>query len=125
MVDLLLAVEHLHDHGLIHMDIKPENIFIGRDGICKVGDFGLMLDLSAADARKQAMEGDSRLLFLESIVSTFDFDPSQVPCARDTAGTVHKGMRCLQPGNHNVGACLRLGPAQARRPLAEDQDGGT
>ena len=39
LVDLLLAVEHLHDHGLIHMDIKPENIFLGREGICKLGDF--------------------------------------------------------------------------------------
>ena len=41
LVDLLLAVQHLHDHDLIHMDIKPENIFIGMDGICKLGDFGL------------------------------------------------------------------------------------
>ena len=125
LVDLLQALQHLHEHNHIHMDIKPENIFIGRDGICKVGDFGLMLDLSAADARKQAMEGDSRLLSSQPIVSPLDFDPSQVSCARDVAGPVHKGMRCLQPGNHNVGACLRLGPAQARRPLAEDQDGGT
>ena len=62
LVDLLQALLHLHEHNHIHMDIKPENIFIGRDGVCKVGDFGLMLDLSAADARKQAMEGDSRLL---------------------------------------------------------------
>ena len=60
LVDLLQALQHLHEHNHIHMDIKPENIFIGRDGICKVGDFGLMLDLAAADAKKQAMEGDSR-----------------------------------------------------------------
>jgi len=45
-VDLLLAVKHLHDHNLIHMDIKPENIFIGMDGICKLGDFGLVIDLA-------------------------------------------------------------------------------
>ena len=39
------AVKHLHDHDLVHMDIKPENIFISDDGICKLGDFGLVLDL--------------------------------------------------------------------------------
>ena len=40
------AVKHLHDHNLVHMDIKPDNIFISVDGVCKLGDFGLVLDMS-------------------------------------------------------------------------------
>lgn len=28
------------------MDIKPENAFISFDGICKLGDFGLVIDLT-------------------------------------------------------------------------------
>ena len=55
LVDLLLALQHLHDHDLVHMDIKPENIFIGMDGICKLGDFGLMIDLAKG-------ENDGRIL---------------------------------------------------------------
>ncbi len=62
LVDLLLAVEHLHDHGLIHMDIKPENIFIGMDGIAKLGDFGLVIDLAKTERR---VEGDPRYLATE------------------------------------------------------------
>lgn len=46
LVDLLPAVKHLHDRRLIHMDIKPENIFISHDGFCKLGDFGLVIDLN-------------------------------------------------------------------------------
>ena len=40
------AVKHLHDNNLVHMDIKPDNIFISYDGICKLGDFGLVIDMS-------------------------------------------------------------------------------
>lgn len=51
LIDLLLAVKHLHDHDLLHMDIKPDNIFISFDGVAKLGDFGLMcncLDLNSS-----------------------------------------------------------------------------
>ena len=64
LIDLLLAVQHLHDHDLIHMDIKPENIFIGMDGICKLGDFGLVIDLAKMDSSK-VVEGDPRYLASE------------------------------------------------------------
>lgn len=38
-------MKHLHDHDLLHLDIKPDNIFISSDGICKIGDFGLVIDM--------------------------------------------------------------------------------
>uniref|UniRef100_A0A914RJ67 non-specific serine/threonine protein kinase n=1 Tax=Parascaris equorum TaxID=6256 RepID=A0A914RJ67_PAREQ len=44
--DLVAAVNHLHSHHLLHLDIKPENIFISRDQVCKLGDFGLIFDLN-------------------------------------------------------------------------------
>jgi serine/threonine protein kinase len=36
-----LGLEHLHQHGLVHRDIKPHNLLIGRDGVVKVADLGL------------------------------------------------------------------------------------
>jgi serine/threonine-protein kinase len=35
------AVTHLHVFGLIHRDIKPQNILIGSDDIPRLADFGL------------------------------------------------------------------------------------
>lgn len=45
-IDLLKAVSHLHSCNLLHLDIKPENIFITENGFCKLGDFGLVYDMT-------------------------------------------------------------------------------
>src|SRR5256886_2647144 len=38
---VLAALEHAHGHGIVHRDVKPENILVTRDGMVKVADFGL------------------------------------------------------------------------------------
>lgn len=70
LTDLLLAVRHLHNHNLIHLDIKPDNIFVSEDGICKLGDFGLVLDLFNSDM-KDPIEGDPRYLAPELLQGIF------------------------------------------------------
>src|SRR2546426_11349108 len=38
---VLAALDHAHGHGIVHRDVKPENILIAEDGTVKVADFGL------------------------------------------------------------------------------------
>lgn len=38
---VLMALEHCHTQGIIHRDIKPDNIFVQKDGKVLLGDFGL------------------------------------------------------------------------------------
>ena len=38
---VLQGISIMHNHGLFHRDLKPQNILINSLGICKIGDLGL------------------------------------------------------------------------------------
>ena len=40
-LQILRALQHAHDKGIIHRDVKPQNIMVLADGCIKVTDFGI------------------------------------------------------------------------------------
>lgn len=41
MTQIMQALRHAHSRGIVHRDIKPQNIMVLRDGSVKVADFGI------------------------------------------------------------------------------------
>ena len=36
---IILALEYLHNNGIIHRDVRPENVIMSSLGLCKLTDF--------------------------------------------------------------------------------------
>jgi tRNA A-37 threonylcarbamoyl transferase component Bud32 len=59
--EMLLALKLIHQHGKVHLDIKPENIFV-KDQLFKLGDFGLVIDETTVG---EVEEGDCRFMCMD------------------------------------------------------------
>jgi len=60
------ALEFAHDNGVLHLDIKPENVLLTRDGHPKVADFGIA-ELSTSTGHGPAVGGTLGYMPLEQL----------------------------------------------------------
>lgn len=75
---MALALQHAHERGLIHRDVKPKNIMLTKDGVPKLADMGLaraVSDKEAAEAEKGRAFGTPYYISPEQIRGKIDIGP--------------------------------------------------
>ncbi len=76
-LDVAKGLEHAHKAGLVHRDVKPQNIILTKEGVTKLTDLGLARqegDLEAAEAEKGKAFGTPFYISPEQIRGAHDVD---------------------------------------------------
>ncbi|EGU11233.1 STE/STE20/PAKA protein kinase [Rhodotorula toruloides ATCC 204091] len=55
--EVLQGLKHLHEHGVIHRDIKSDNILLSMQGDIKLTDFGFCAQIKGDNAKRTTMVG--------------------------------------------------------------------
>ena len=67
--ELVLALRYIHTHGIVHRDVKPENILVDAQGHLVLVDFGLSKQKPHPSARTFSVSGTSEYLAPEMILA--------------------------------------------------------
>lgn len=65
-MDIASGLAHAHAHGVVHRDVKPQNVWLTPDGAAKIGDFGLAV-----------AEGGTRVTAVGTIIGTVAYMPPE------------------------------------------------
>lgn len=66
----LQGIAHVHDAGIIHLDLKPANVLITFEGVLKIADFGMATSWPAAPGIEG--EGDREYIGPEILQGKYD-----------------------------------------------------
>lgn len=136
VIQIMRALSHAHSRGIIHRDIKPQNIMVLRDGSVKVADFGIACLADAAQTLTQEALGsvhyispeqargdriDARSDIYSSGVVLYEMLTGRLPFEGDSAVSVaiqHLSSVPLSPRdiNENVPEALELICMKAMNP---------
>lgn len=59
VAEIVLILEYIHKNGIIHRDVKPENLLLSEDGHIRLIDFGSARRLETRDAADERTRKNS------------------------------------------------------------------
>ena len=62
IIQICLALQHIHKKKIIHRDLKSGNVFLMKSGLVKLGDFGIAKGLKSTWEKAKTMVGTSYYL---------------------------------------------------------------
>jgi serine/threonine protein kinase len=123
LVSLLDALAHAHARGVVHRDLKPNNLLLTQDGILKLSDFGIAFatDDGGLDMERLRAAGTPEYMSPEQCHGQWrDFGPwtdlYAVGCVAYTLACGHPPFEEEHPmGNHS--SPIRTPPETSLLPL--------
>ena len=67
--EISLALNHMHSKHILHRDIKSQNVFLTKNNMIKIGDFGISKTLDCTLAKAKTFVGTSYYLSPEIILN--------------------------------------------------------
>ena len=73
--EVLSGLDHAHEQGILHCDIKPSNIIIDESGRARILDFGIARDLGASSGDSEVLTaGTPEYMSPEQILPPYEVD---------------------------------------------------
>lgn len=105
---LLLGLAEIHRQGVIHGDIKPENLLLTEADVLKIADFGLATEIGAVPSKDSLGVGTLEYLAPEQLAHGVVSQSCDLYAAAVTIFEIFTGHRPIESNNFvdGVSACL-------------------
>lgn len=137
--NLTLAIEFIHSHGIVHRDIKNENILIGADGYAMLTDFGhaqvvhegkkwdpsgtfLFVSPEIAESAMNTPEARYASDWWSAACALFEMVTDRVVCCFGVATASESHLKYLQPFKPSNMDYEELAEKQAKKLICWPED---